>query len=307
MLDLAALQLQDADTVCDLLHAGAHANMRAATREGSIDRIKFPGTLIATGDLHDNPLNLMRLVKLGNMDAESAVLENPDSPTHLVLHEVIHSDRLTNGMDFSYRGLTRIAALKAHFPERVHTLLANHELSQLVGAGIVKDGVRVVEAFNDAVNFAFGDDADRVNAAIRVFIRSMPLALRCVCPRGEFLVSHSLPPPAMMQRFDPSILNRELTDDDYEPRRGSAYIMVWGRGYDADLLEDLVERWGISFFIVGHEKADNGVHFVPPNAIVLNSDTDRGVYLPIDLSDPPAPHEAVAQVKRLRGPIVIAD
>lgn len=296
VVDLASLNLQDADSVCSLLRAGAEANASARCREGSIDRVTFPGRLIATGDLHDNPLNLARLVSLANLDRD----DDPDGPTHLVLHEVIHSDRLVNGMDFSYRALTRVAALKAAFPERVHTLLANHELSQLVGAGIVKDGIRVVQVFNEAVDFAFSDEAPRVHNAIRAFIRSLPLALRCVCPRGDILVAHSLPPPAIMQRFDPSILSRALRDDDYEPRRGSAHIMVWGRGYDAELLEDLVERWGVYLFILGHEKADEGVLFVPPNAVILNSDTERGVYLPIDLSDPPAPERAVALVRRLR-------
>ena len=37
---------------------------------------------------------------------------------------------------------------------------------------------------------------------------------------------------------------RDLTDDDYVPRQGSAHLMVWGRGYDSEQLEDLVERWG---------------------------------------------------------------
>ena len=248
-----------------------------------------PGTLIATGDLHDNPLHFAKLVRAAGMDEPG-----PDSaahasvPTHLVLHEIIHSDRLINGMDFSYRALARVAALKARFPEHVHTLLANHELSQVFGAGIVKDGVRVVEAFNDAVEYAFGEDAASVTDAIKQFIMSMPLALRCVCPGGDILVSHSLPATALMERFDPTVLTRDLTDADYEPRKGAAHLMVWGRGYDAEQIEDLVERWGINLFILGHEKADNGVKFIPPCAIVLNSDHERGVYLPIDLSTHPA-------------------
>jgi hypothetical protein len=105
-----------------------------------------------------------------------------------------------------------------------------------------------------------------------------------------------------MERFDPSILSRDLTEADYEPRRGSAHLMVWGRGYDTELIEDLVERWGINLFILGHEHAENGVRFVPPCVIVLNSDHDRGVYLPIDLSDPPTPEAAAGRVVPLYEP-----
>ncbi len=308
--------------VRDTFLAGAKANREAPCRVRSIDRIEAPGRLIATGDLHDNPLHLARLVKaagLDGSDAESQSRSNeaksevavPDSvtsslrhsvtaPSHLVLHEIIHSDRLINGADFSYRMLTRVAALKADHPALVHTILANHELAQVMGAGIIKDGVKVVEAFNNGLEDAFGERAPIVAEAIREFIFSMPLALRCVCgapgQQKDILVAHSVPSTAMMDRFDPTVLSRDLTPEDYEPRKGAAHIMVWGRGYDAEQLEDLVERWGVNLFILGHEKAENGVTLIPPCAVVLNSDHERGVYLPIDLEHPPTAEQAAAAV-----------
>lgn len=294
------MDLQSPSVVREVFRAGAIANRSAPCRVGSIDRIEAPGRLIATGDLHDNPLHLARLVA-------AAGLESP-SPSHLVLHEIVHSDRLINGADFSYRMLARVAALKADHPALVHTLLANHELAQVMGAGIVKDGVKVVEAFNLGLEDAFGAEAPSVSEAIREFIFSMPLALRCVCggthgPRKDILVAHSIPSTAIMDRFDPTVLSRDLTPEDYEPRQGAAHIMVWGRGYDAEQLEDLVERWGVNLFILGHEKAEHGVKFVPPCAIILNSDHERGVYLPIDLDHPPTPEEAVANVVPLSNPM----
>lgn len=300
------VNLQNAESVREAFLAGAAANRSAACRVGSIDRIGPPGLLIATGDLHDNPVNFAKLVAAAGMGEESETASQRESgaggagPTHLVLHEIIHSDRLVNGMDFSFRALARVAALKAEFPERVHTLLANHELAQVFGSGIIKDGIKVVDAFNEGVEYAFGDEAGEVQGAIREFILSMPLALRCVCPGSDILCAHSLPGTALMERFDPSVLSRDLTEADYEPRRGAAHLMVWGRGYDAEQIEDLVERWGINLFILGHEKAENGVRFVPPAAIVLNSDTERGVYLPIDLERPPRAEEAAGMVVGLR-------
>lgn len=300
------LDLSSPDEVCRILDAGAEANRDAACRRGSIDVIDAPGKLIATGDLHDNPLHFRAVVEAAGM------LDNPDNddankdPAHLTLHEIIHAEQLMQGMDFSFRALTRVAWLKSRYPERVHALLANHELSQVCGAGIIKDGVRVVEAFNEGVEYAFGSDADRVNEALGRFIWSMPLALRCQTPGGDILCAHSLPGPAMMSRFDPTLLERELEDFDYAPRQGSAYLMVWGRGYDHEQLEDLTERWGVTLFLLGHEKAPNGVQIVEPNAVVLNSDHQMGVYLPIDLSDPPrtaseAAMGAVSIAERLMG------
>jgi hypothetical protein len=341
----AQLDLTDAAGVVETLRSAAAANRSAACRRGSVDVIG-PGVdreprgergerLIATGDLHDNPLHLARLV-------EAAGLGDPARPAaaHLTLHEIIHPDRLVNGMDFSYRALTRVAALKVAFPEHVHTLLANHELAQVLGAGIVKDGVKVVEAFNEGVAYAFGDRAGDVLAAVAEFIRSMPLALvasgarpdtppsarrgaagpddrmedgpgrdtdpeiggAAACGAGTVLCAHSLPAPELMDRFDPGVLERDLAEDDYTPRRGSAHLMVWGRGHTPEQLRTLAERWGVGLFVLGHEKAEDGAMTVPPNAVVLNSDHERGVYLPIDLDRPPASvSEALGRVTRLAG------
>lgn len=302
---LQQLSLSDANAVVELFHAGAAACRDASCRRGSIDLIRAPGRLIATGDLHDHPLHFKRLVEMARLGTEHAA--------HLTLHEIIHPPNLYNGVDYSYRALARVASLKSEFPEHVHVLLGNHELSQVFGAGIVKDGVKVVEAFNAGLDTVFTNDAARVLEAIKEFVLAMPLALRVECQRPDgtrgvdILCSHSLPGLAMMSRFDPSVLSRELTADDYQPRTGAAHIMVWGRGYDAEQLEDLVERWGVNLFILGHEKAPDGVALVPPNAVVLNSDHDRGVCLEIDLSNPPTALEAVQRVTRLTTDAVFED
>lgn len=289
------LDLTDPAVVRDAFERGAAANRAASCRHGSIDRISAPGRLIATGDLHDNPVHFARLVEIAGLTDDTP----EDRRAHLTLHEIIHPDTLVGGMDFSHRALARVADLKARFPEQVHTLLANHELAQVLGSGILKNGVRVVDAFNDGLDYVFGEDADDVADAISHFVRSMPLALRVHTARGDILCSHSLPGPAMMQRFDTSILSRELTEDDYTPRRGSAHLMIWGRGYDDEQLEDLVERWGVNMFILGHEHAPSGAMLVEPNAVVLSSDHARGVYLPIDLENPPSPTECLGMVRPL--------
>lgn len=296
----ATLDMRDADAVERALREGARACRNASCRRGAIDvfdATTHPGArLIATGDLHDNPVHFERLVALAGMDGAPGA-----SPAHLTLHEIIHGDRLLHGMDFSYRVLARVAALKAAFPEHVHVLLGNHELAQMQRAGILKDGVKCVEAFREGLAYVFGDDATRVEDAIDEFVRAMPLALRILTKRGDLLCAHSLPPAAVMSKFDTSVLSRDLTDDDYAPRQGAAHLMVWGRGYDEEGLEDLVEAWGVYLFLVGHEKAPEGARFVAPNAVVLNSDHEKGVYLPIDLDDPPTPAQAMTLVRRLGG------
>ncbi len=294
---LSGIDSRSVNCVVDLLDRATDANLNADCRQGSADVIEPIGTLIATGDLHDNPVNLSKVIALANLGPASA-----GALAHLTLHEVIHSDRLVGGVDLSHRALLRVAVLKVAHPEFVHTILANHELAQIIGSGIVKDGVRVVEAFNGGVEYVFGDDTDAVLGAIDRFIRSMPVAL--VSGRGTeqgLLCSHSLPGPDVWSRFDFEVLDRVLTEDDYIPRQGSAHLITWGRRQKPEQLIELAERWGVGLFILGHDHAEDGIAFKEPNAIVLNSDHAKGVAMKIDLANPPKLGNATGCVISLSG------
>jgi hypothetical protein len=281
---IADLDLRSPESICAIFRDGAAANREAGCRSGSIDVAEPKGSVLATGDLHDNPVHFARVLELAHLH-----LHSDEHPRHVTLHEIIHGGSLMSGVDLSHRALARVAALKSFYPEQVHTLLANHELSQIVGLGVVKDGVRMKEAFIHGVEYVFGDDAKMVNDAIEVFIRSMPLAF--VSGRGTdkgVLFAHSVPEPALMDRFDAGILDRDLTEDDLEPRRGSAHLMVWGRRHSTEQLEELAERWGVKMFVLGHEHAQDGIRFVPDKAVVLNSDHDEGVVVRLPLDALPA-------------------
>ena len=240
------------------------------------------GRLLATGDLHDNPIHLQKILALAQLD------RSPDH--HVTLHELIHGEKFVNGVDLSHRMLLRIAALIEQFPTQVHPLLANHELSQMTGVGVSKGAGNSVELFNDGLAFAFGDDWPRVAEAMNSFIRAMPLAL---VVDGELLCAHSLPAPRFIERFDPGVLDRELADADYEGPAGAAYAMVWGRGHSAADRARLAERFNVKLFILGHEHVETGIEVREPNAIILNSDHERACVLPIDLAQPTAAAQAV--------------
>ncbi len=292
---MLTLDTSNARDVIEALHEGAKACMSASCRQGSIDVIEAPGQLIATGDTHDHPRNFRAVLDAAGMGDAFTLDES-----HLTLHEIIHPDKLDGpNLDRSVRGLAKVASLKAEHPELVHVLLANHELAQATGQLIVKHGVRCVDAFNNGIASLYPDDVEEVEEAVRAFIFALPIGLRAHCPQGDILCTHSLPSPELMGRFDTSILRRELTMDDYQSRTGSAHILTWGRGYDADQLEDLTESWGVNLFILGHEHVPNGSKVVEPNAIVLNTDHDRGVYLPIDLEHEPTAHQCASRVVRI--------
>ncbi len=293
---LENVDTRDPDAVVRLLDEAAKANREASCRAGSVDRIANKGVLVATGDLHDNPVHFARVLALAQLDRATE-----QAPRHVTLHEVVHGELRMGGVDFSHRALLRVAALKRDKPEYVHTLLANHELSQIVGAGVVKNGAPVREAFNEGVRITFGqEEASRVLAAIERFIRSMPLALLTEAPEGErILCAHSLPSPVLMDRFDESVLERDLVEEDYEPRRGAAHLMVWGRGHTPEQLERLARRWGVGLFILGHEHVEEGWRVHEPDVVTLNSDHDKGKALEIPLGERPDLEHARAWLRNL--------
>ncbi len=265
---------RDAVEVADLLHAAADAMLRAPGRRGCVASIAGSGRLLATGDLHDNPVHFEKVVSY------SGIRSDPEA--HLVLHELIHGERLMNGVDLSYRMLVKVAGLLVDHPGRVHAILANHELAQMAGHSVSKGGGCMTARFDEGLDWAFGDEAPSVAEAVADFVRAMPLAART--DHGVFC-AHSLPGPAMMDRFDLGIVDRDLEPADYEPLYGSGWMMVWGRGQTAAQMELIAERWNVSMFCLGHAFVENGIAIGGPRTILLNSDHERGAVLPIDLAD----------------------
>lgn len=227
--------------------------------------------VVMSGDLHDHVLNFQRLVKLARLE---------ESKRHLlILHEICHGSRLICGCDFSVRLLAQVAALKCRWPEQVHVLLSNHDMAQALGQEILKEGRGMVQAFNDGLDYIFGpENAGRVRTGMGEFVRSLPLAVRL--PNG-ILCTHSLPSPFQMEGFDLGVLDRELVEEDYFPG-GAAYAMVWGRGHTAEQAERLAEAWGVELFVMGHQPVDMGYQVENDRMLVLASNHEHGVGLPID-------------------------
>jgi len=279
---LAEIDFNNAEHVIGLLDEAATVMRESPYRLGSAIHLPDEGRLLATGDLHDNADNLARLVKLAKLDHSNA--------HHLILQEIIHGERLINGMDFSYRMVARVARLVVTYPGQVHPVLANHELSQMTDVRISKGAGENNELFESALEHVFGDAWTDIEQAVNRFVRAMPLA---VVSEGGVCCAHSLPNSRMMKHFDIDVLDRELTEDDYHGPHGSAYLMVWGRRYSKQQVERLAEAWNVELFCLGHQYTEVGIEQQGPRVIVINSDHERATALPIDLADVLTPEEAL--------------
>ncbi len=288
----AELDFQDPAVVIDLFERAAAANRKSRRRKGALVSLPKRGRVLITGDLHDNGLNFQRIIKLAQLDRSK--------DRHVILHEVVHGRTRISGRDFSIRLLARVAALKLQYPTQVHLLQSNHELAQYWGDNISKGGINSVECFNEGVEFLYGDDAPAVLTAMNTFIRSYPVAIRCA--NGVF-ISHSLPGIRQLDTFDPSVIDREPTDEDMR-RGGSVYSMVWGRNHPEDVAEELGEEWDVRVFVMGHQPADMGFERQAESMLILASDHEHGMALPMRLNKTYTRDELVGELVPLASVVV---
>lgn len=267
---------QNAREVIPLLEKATNDCLHGEFRDQSVVRLPAHGQLIMTGDMHDHAIHLEKILNYAALDNHK--------DNHIFFHELIHGENLINGMDFSYRMILRMAELICRYPAQIHPILANHEISQFSQAGVSKGAGDQVQLFNTAVEWSFQDDAEEVSEMLYRFLRSWPIAI--ITDNG-IMAAHSLPAERVMPLFDPTIINRPLIESDFTPRTGSAYLMVWGRHHSPEHLKQLAEMFGVKVFCLGHEHAESGYQLIGNNTIILNSDHERGVILPVDLSEEP--------------------
>src|SRR5215475_2612355 len=140
----------DADEVIETFGIATEENQLDPLRQEQV--IVFPGEgeLWVAGDIHDHRNNFRKLIAIADLG------NNPQR--HLLIQELIHGDHFDEkGRESSWETLYRAAELKSDFPSQVHFLLANHDLAQIHGEGIMKAGLSVCEAFTAGVKQAFGE------------------------------------------------------------------------------------------------------------------------------------------------------
>jgi Calcineurin-like phosphoesterase len=263
----------DADEAIEAFETAAEENRLSSMRLEQVVTLPAEGEVWMTGDLHDHRTNFAKLLRAADLGA------NPTR--HLVLHELIHGDHYDpSGAEDSWQTLFRAAELKNKFSTQVHFLLANHDLAQIQGEGIMKAGLSVCEAFTAGLKRDFGGRGSMVNAAISDFLLSLPLAVRC--PNGLFFC-HSLPTDNQIDNFDFTVFDRQLTGQDYQRRVGPVYQLIWGRGMSPATAVKFAEKMGAKMLVTGHQPQDMGWSENGEQHLILASDHNQGVFLPLDL------------------------
>jgi hypothetical protein len=277
-----------ADQFIEVLGYAAEENQVSSLRQNQVIHLPGQGELFATGDLHDHQRNLDRLLKAADL---------PNHPErHIILHELIHGDRIdASGADGSWETLYRAAELKCDYPTQVHFLLANHDLAQVYGEGIMKGGMSVCEAFTAGIRRDFPDRSGSVTACIADFLMSLPLAVRT---QNGFFICHSVPRDDHFAGFDFGVFDRVLTGADYKRRVGSVYQLVWGRNVTAQGAGEFADRVGARILITGHQPQESGFHVNGDRHLIIASDHNQGVYVRLDLAKEYTMPEVVAAIRK---------
>src|SRR3954470_19910469 len=265
----------DPDQVIETFSAAADENKLTAMRKEQVVHLPGEGEVWMTGDIHDHRNNFKKLITAADL------ANNPQR--HLVLHELIHGDHFdASGAEDSWKMLYRAAELKVQFPGQVHFLLANHDLAQIHGEGIMKSGLSVCEAFYRGLKRDLPKNYHMVNVAITDFLLSFPLAIRT--ESGMFFC-HSIPNDDQLAAFDFTVFDRPLGGEDYKRRVGPVYQLIWGRRVTPEGAETFAAKMNARMIITGHQPQEGGFAINGDKHLIIASDHNQGVFLPMDLAE----------------------
>ncbi|MCP4610983.1 MAG: hypothetical protein GY845_19930 [Planctomycetes bacterium] len=260
-------------TIIDLLNKGIEILNADKFRRGNVVHLPAEGNLIVTGDIHGHLRNFERIVAFADLP------NNPDR--HIILQEIIHGGpEDSQGGCLSYKLLFEAIRYKLKFPDQVHMILGNHDTAFINNSEVMKDGKEMNRAMLQAIEREFKQASDDVALAIRQFLFSQPLAIRC---NNRIWISHSLPSDRAIDKFEPKILERQLKINDVV-RPGSAYLLTWGRKHSQAVLNKLAGIFDIDFFILGHQPQEQGWNQAGDNLIIIASNHNHGCLLSIDLA-----------------------
>ena len=273
-IDRAEVARNAGETI-DAMHRAAILARRDPKRQGNVIEMLPRGEILVTGDLHGCRENFDRVVKFAALD------HHPHR--HLVLHELVHGGpRDDQGGDLSFTLLEDAVQLKIEFPERVHILLANHDVAEVLNIQLHKGSINLTQSFFDGLVHAYGDQAAGVKQAYCDLFRALPLAIRTT---NRVWISHSTPHLDALTDFNYDIFDRELTDDDFN-RESQLYSYLWGRNQDEMAAAIFAEHVDCDILIVGHQPVQAGYKLPNTRHIILYSDNQLGRYLMVPLDRP---------------------
>jgi hypothetical protein len=269
--------MPDPQKILSTVRRAAILSRATRGRKGSVVSLDDAEEVMVVGDLH------------GRLETLRQVLEHADLPghprRHLVLQEMVHGPYSYPGDrgDRSHQMLDVAAALKCQFPDRLHLILGNHELSELTGRPIAKDGVYLNSLFRLGVETAYGPAASEILGAYKELFAAMPLAVRT--PNRVF-ICHTVPDGYDLDRLDLDILRTGVWPPEALKRHGTVYALTWGRDTSPETADRFAAMVDADLFITGHQPCDEGFLKANHRQLILDATDPHPAYCLFNTQEP---------------------
>jgi Calcineurin-like phosphoesterase len=265
--------------------------MRATPgRSGGIITLAEAAEVMVVGDLHGNISAFKQVLAISALDRHPG--------RHLVLQELIHGP-FTYGDgkgDRSHQLLDVFTALKCQYAARVHHILGNHELSELTGRSIGKDGEGLNVKFRRGVDTAYGATAGEIYEAYKALFQAFPLAVRTA---NRVYVCHTIPDERDLGELDIELLKADSWPEEAMKRRGTIYALTWGRDTSPETADRFAEMVDADWFVTGHQPCDLGFRQANHRQIIIDGTNPYPCYCLFPASEPLTIETLVSCVHRI--------
>ncbi len=284
--------MPDPEKVLTTVRRAASLFRATPGRSGGVVTIE-PGVatdVMVVGDLHGNIPAFRRVL-------ETAALGKNDR-RHLVLQELIHGPRMypDEGGDRSHQLVDLVCALKCQFPDRVHLILGNHELSELTNRPIGKNGVPLNALFRRGVDTAYGELGATIYDTYKELFAGLPLAVRT--PNRVFLC-HTIPDAIELDGFDLNVLALDDWPAEAMKRHGTVYALTWGRDTDPQTIDRFAAMVDADWFVTGHQPCDDGFRQANHRQIIIDGTDPYPAYCLFPAESPVSIESLLAGVRIL--------
>ncbi len=258
----------DANKVLNTIEKAILAFKNTLGRSGRVVRIANASDVIVVGDLHGRVDHLKKAYQLADLKA------NPNRI--LIVQELIHGTTThSDGSDNSHLVLDMVALLKCQFPNQIHYILGNHELSQVTNRKISKNNLDLNQSFDLGIAHAYPLAVDKIIAAYKQLISVIPAMI--FLP-NQVCISHSLPDRTKLEDFDVKRLEVLPEQEIDLIPGGNVHSLVWGRDTSLENATAFLNKVGAQWLVTGHIPCAQGYEYPNSRQIILDAHFDNAGY-----------------------------